>query len=212
MEAIIDYFTNHGDSYLLAVREHIAISLLSLLLAAAIGIPFGIICTRSGRIKPFITGTFATLRIIPSLAVLMLMIPIAGIGVKSAVIALIFLAIPPILINTMLAFDTLPPSVLETALGMGMSKQRIFFTVKIPLALPLILTGFRTATAEVIASATLATYIGAGGLGNIIFTGLGLMRSELLLIGGVSVAILSLSAGFLLSYLESRLFHYRNLK
>ena len=212
MEAIINYFTNHGDSYLLAVREHIVISLLSLLFAAAIGIPLGIICSRFWRIKPFITGIFSTLRVIPSLAVLMLMIPIIGIGTTSAAIALIFLAIPPIFINTMLAFDSLPPSVLETALGMGMSKRRIFFTIKFPLSLPLILTGFRTATAEVIASATLATYIGAGGLGNIIFTGLGLMRSELLLIGGFSVAILSLLAGFLLSCLESRLFHYRNLK
>ena len=212
MEEIINYFANHGDSYLIAVREHIVISLLSLLLAAIIGIPIGIICTRFHPIKPFITGTFATLRIIPSLAVLMLMIPIIGIGATSAAIALIFLAIPPILINTMLAFDTLPSAILETALGMGMSKQRIFFTVKFPLALPLILTGIRTATVEIIASATLATYIGAGGLGNIIFTGLGLMRSELLLIGGISVAILSLSAGLLLSCLESRLFRYKNLK
>jgi len=212
LEPFINYFTNHWDSYLLAVREHIEIVFLSMLFASTIGIIFGILCTRFRRIKPFITGTFSTLRVIPSLAVLMLMIPIVGIGFKSAAIALVFLAIPPILINTMLAFESLPQSVLETAVGMGMSKNRIFFTVKIPLALPLIMAGIRTAVVEVIASATLATYIGAGGLGNIIFTGLGLMRSDLLLIGGISVAILSLLAGFLLSCLESRLFRYRSLK
>jgi len=211
LEPFINYFTNHGDSYLLAVREHLAIALVSILLASIIGILSGILCTRFRRIKPFITGIFSTLRVIPSLAVLMLMIPIIGVGVKSAIVALIFLAIPPILINTMLAFDSLPQSVLEAALGMGMSRKRIFFVVKLPLALPLMMTGIRTATAEVIASATLATYIGAGGLGNIIFTGLGLMRSELLLIGGVSVAMLSLIAGLLLSCLDSYLFHYRKL-
>jgi osmoprotectant transport system permease protein len=212
LEVFVDYFANNLDSYLTAVREHIMISLIVILIAGLIGISLGVLCAKFQSVKPFIMGIFSTLRIVPSLAVLILMIPIIGVGVTSAVIALIFLAIPPILINTMLAFDSLPPSVLETALGMGMSQKRIFLTVKFPLALPLIMTGIRTAMAEVIASATLATYIGAGGLGNLIFTGLGLMRSDLLLIGGVSVAILSLSAGLLLSCLESRLFRYKNLK
>ena len=211
MEPFIQYFANNWNSYLMAVREHIEISLLSVLLASVIGVPAGIICTKFQRIRPFITEIFSTLRIIPSLAVLILMIPLIGIGVFPAVVALVFLAMPPILINTTLAFNSLPPSVLETALGMGMSRTRIFFTVKIPLALPLIVAGLRTATVEIVASATLATYIGAGGLGSIIFTGLGLMRSDLLLIGGISVAILSLLAGFLLSRLESYVSRYKNL-
>jgi osmoprotectant transport system permease protein len=127
-----------------------------------------------------------------------------GTGLKPSLTALAFLAIPPILINTALAFGSIPLSVLETAAGMGMGRLRTFFWVKTPLALPLALAGFKTACIEVIAGATLAAYIGGGGLGSLIFTGLGLMKMELLLIGGVSVALLSLIADFLLSVLEAR--------
>jgi osmoprotectant transport system permease protein len=132
-----------------------------------------------------------------------------GIGIKPAVTALVFLAIPPILINTTQGYSSIPLPVLETARGMGMSNRRIFFLIKMPLAMPLVLAGFKTAMVEVIASATLAAYIGGGGLGAIIFTGLGLMRSELLLIGGISVALLSILADILLSCLERRVVRYR---
>jgi len=211
MGAAIEYIMSNWNSYILSVWQHIWISALSVIFAGIIGVPLGILSTRFHRLKPFITGTFATLRIIPSLAVLILIIPIFGIGTLPALVALVFLAMPPILINTMLAFDSLPASVLESAKGMGMSPRRVFFTVSIPLALPLMLTGIRTSTVEVIASATLAAYIGAGGLGTIIFTGLGLMRSDLLLAGGLSVAILSLVTGFILGRVEHRITRYQTL-
>jgi osmoprotectant transport system permease protein len=162
------------------------------------------------RLRTFITGVFGTLRIIPSLAILLLCIPILGTGLAPALVALSFLAIPPVLINTTQAFAGIPAPIVETARGMGMSDARIFLTVKAPLSAPLVLTGIKTAVVEVIASATLAAYIGAGGLGNIIFTGLGLLRADLLLIGGVSVAVLSMLADSLLSLLERRVVRYRN--
>jgi osmoprotectant transport system permease protein len=204
------YFISNTDTYILAVEQHILVSLLSVLTAMVIGIPLGILSIRNKFTYSFITGVFNTLRIVPSLAILVLCIPIMGTGVKPAMTALVFLAVPPILINTALAFKSIPDFMLETAAGMGMETSRIFFKVKIPLAMPYILTGIKTATVEVIASATLAAYIGAGGLGTIIFTGIGLFRSDLLFIGGVSVAILSIFASVLLSGVERRLLKYRS--
>jgi osmoprotectant transport system permease protein len=115
-----------------------------------------------------------------------------------------------VLINTTQAFATIPHSVIEAAEAMGMTDGMVLTRVKFPLAAPLILTGVKTATVEVIASATLAAYIGAGGLGNLIFTGLGLLRPDLLIIGGASVAALSIAADTLLSMLEKRLVRYRD--
>ncbi|WP_419821866.1 ABC transporter permease [Anoxybacterium hadale] len=209
MTLILDYFAGHFSDYIQLVWEHITISLNSVAIAIIIAVPLGILSTRSKTLYRVAKGLFGTLRIVPSLAILVLFIPIMGTGWKPAVVALSILAIPPILMNTALAFHTLPEAVLETALGMGMGKYRTFFTVKLPLAFPLIFTGIRTAVVEVIASATLAAYIGAGGLGSLIFTGLGLMRTDLLIIGGFSVGALSLLSGYLLTLLDRRLTLYK---
>jgi osmoprotectant transport system permease protein len=186
------------------------ISAVCVAIACAVGIPLGIACARSRRARVFITGVFSTLRIVPSLAVLFICMPIFGIGLTPAVVALSFLAIPPVLINTTQAFATISPSVVETAEAMGMTDSMILTRVEFPLAAPLILTGVKTAAVEVVASATLAAYIGAGGLGDLIFTGLGLLRTDLLIIGGASVAALSIAADALLSAAEKRLVRYRS--
>ncbi|MDR0357409.1 MAG: ABC transporter permease [Clostridiales Family XIII bacterium] len=210
IEKIAEYFQNRSDVYLEAVARHLEISFVAAFIACVVGIPLGILSARGSKIRTFITGIFGVFRIIPSLAILLLCIPIIGTGPAPALIALSFLAIPPILINTTQAFAGIPGFLIETAEGMGMSSARIFFTVKAPLSMPIVLAGIKTAVTEVIASATLASYIGAGGLGNLIFTGLGLLRADLLLIGGISVALLSVSADFLLSCAERRLVRYRN--
>lgn len=132
------------------------------------------------------------LRIIPSLAVLFLLIPLVGVGEFSALIALTFLAVPSILINTTLGFQEVPVVMKEVASGLGMNPTQLFYKIEIPLAMPYILNGLKLALVEILASATLATYIGAGGLGTLIFTGLGLYRVDLLLIGGATVTLLSL--------------------
>ena len=211
MEKIMEYFMNNMDSYLLAVRQHIWVSLLSVACALLIGVPFGILSTKNDRAYQLVTSVFNTFRIVPSLAVLILLIPVMGTGVKPAVVALVLLAIPPILINTALAYRSVPDSVVESARGMGMSDGQLFRKVRIPLSLPFIFTGLKTAAVEVIASATLATYIGGGGLGTIIFTGLGLNRTDLLLIGGLSVAVLAILVSGILNLLDRRILRYTHL-
>ena len=206
---IIGYFQKNGSDYLALLWGHISISLISLLIAMAIAIPLGIMVYRSKIPSVIAERGFGLLRIVPSLAVLIILIPIMGTGVLPSVTALTILAIPPILINTIQAFRNLPPAMLEAADGMGMSKTQSFFRVKVPLAFPLMFAGIRTAAIEIIASATLASYIGAGGLGDLIFTGLSLMRTSLLIIGGGSVAILSLLTGLILDLIYKRITRYQ---
>lgn len=204
------YFTSRLDEYLVCLWEHVSISILALLAAALIGIPCGYLCIRYVRCKKWLVGIFQILRIIPSLAILILLIPIMGTGIKPAMTALVLMAVPPILMNTADGFEEVPEFMLETAAGQGMTRRQIFWKVQVPLAVPYMLTGARTAVIEIVASASIAAKIGAGGLGGIIFTGLGLNRTDLLLIGGVSVALLSLMAGMIFSGLEKIFIPWRS--
>ncbi len=212
MQDVIAYFSTHGADYIQMVLEHLNVSILSLAVAILVAVPLGIACGRSPLLEKISVGVSGILRIIPSLAVLVVCVPILGTGVLPAVVALTVLAIPPILINTALGFRSVPVDVLEAARGMGMDERLVFFKIKVPLAFPVSFAGIRTAASEVVASATLAAYIGAGGLGQIIFTGLGLMRTDLLIIGGASVAVLSLLVGMLLSAIDRRMRPYEFAK
>jgi len=207
--SIISYFENNMDAYLAMLRQHVGISLRVLALSILIGFPAGILCAAFKRQQKWVVGLFQMLRIIPSLAVLVLSIRFLGIGMGPAVVALVFLAVPPILMNTMAGIEEVPFFMLETAKSMGMTPLQVWLKVRLPLSLPLILAGIKTATVEIIASATIAALIGAGGLGQIIFQGLSVRRTELLLIGGASVAIMSLAAVFLLDLLDRFLQKYK---
>ncbi|MCC8181320.1 MAG: ABC transporter permease [Planctomycetes bacterium] len=202
------YFADNRSAYLAAVGEHIIISAAALVIALALAFPAGCLSVRYAGLRKACLTVFNTLRIIPSLAVLLLLLPILGTGPVPAVVALALLAMPPILLNTIAGLDGVPAFMLETAAGVGMTRRQSWLRVRIPLALPLVMTGVRIAVIEIIASATLAAKIGAGGLGEIIFTGLGLARTDLLLIGGVSVALLSLGSGLLFSLPGRFLFRY----
>lgn len=187
--------------------QHVYISFLAVAIAAAIGIPCGIWCLKQPNIKKFINTFFSTLRIIPSLAILVILIPIMGIGVKPALTALVVLAVPPILIQTTLGFSRVPSFMLEVAAAMGMDEKRTFYQVQLPLAFPYIMGGIKMAASEVIASAALAAYIGSGGLGVIIYNGISLMKTEYLVIGGGTVAILTLVCNLILGKIEKKLMH-----
>lgn len=208
-QQMTDYLHSNSDTLISACLEHLSISIISLVVAVIIGVPAGFLCVRYKRSQKFIISLFQVLRVIPSLAVLLLLIPIMGTGVRPAMTALIILAIPPILMNTVAGLEEVPEFMLETAAGCGMTGHQTWQRVRFPLALPMILTGIKTAFIEIIASATLAAKIGAGGLGEIIFTGLGLYRIDLLFIGGIAVAVLSVAAGTLFSLLNRLMLQYK---
>ncbi|MDM8274147.1 ABC transporter permease [Enorma phocaeensis] len=199
MQSILDYFASDGAEWLQMVAEHLQVSALALAIAVLVAVPAGILCSRSALADRLATGIAGVLRIVPSLAVLIICVPYLGVGTLPAVVALTVLAIPPILINTAVAFRNVPVEMIEAARGLGMSPTQMFWRIQVPLAFPVAFSGIRTASIEVIASASLAAYIGAGGLGVLIYTGIGAMRNDLLWIGGLSVAALSLLTSRLLA-------------
>ena len=206
---LVAYLQNNSHDILIQMRDHLVISLIALLIACLIGIPIGYFASKSARGERIMTIPFEVLRVVPSLAILVLLIPIMGTGTGPATVALTILAIPPILLNTIAGFRQVPDFMTECGRGIGLTERQVLWKVRVPLALPLIFAGMRTALVEIIASATLAAKIGAGGLGEIIFTGLGLNRADLLIIGGVLVAVLSLGCGFLFDAITGHVLRYK---
>jgi len=208
--SIILYFENNMDAYLSMLQQHVNISLQVLAITVVIGVSAGILCVIFKKQQKWVVGVFQILRIIPSLAVLVLSIRFLGIGMGPAVTALVFLAVPPVLMNTVAGLEEVPFFMLETAKAMGMTPLQVWIRVRIPLSLPLMLAGIKTAMVEIVASATIAALIGAGGLGQIIFQGLSVRRTDLLLVGGISVALLALFMAFLIDLLERLSLRYRH--
>lgn len=189
---IIQYFQEDYQKYFGYLSEHLKTSVLSLILALLVALPTGYLGSLNPKFSKLCTGFAQFLRIIPSLALLFILIPMIGVGEVPALIALFVLALPPLVINTTLGFIEVPDKMKEVAVGLGMTSFEVFKKIELPIALPYLLNGTKLAWIEIISSATLATYIGAGGLGTLIFTGLALYRMDLLIIGGGSVALLSL--------------------
>ncbi len=211
-QQMIEYFSENADRFWQAVADHLTVSIIAIAAAVLIGIPAGILCARFKKSKKIIVPLFNVLRVIPSLAVLLLLLPVFGTGIFPASAALVLLGLPPVIINTVNGLDEVPATMIEAAKGCGMTEPQVWLKIKLRLALPLILTGIKTSAIEILASATLAAKIGAGGLGEIIFTGLGLNRYDLLLIGGIAVAALSIATNFLFEFAERIFLKYKYIR
>jgi len=184
---------------------HVALAASALIAALAIGVPFAALIAERGRIRSLALGATNVVRVIPSLAVLVLVLPFLGVGFRPALLALTLLAIPPIVINTDLGLRSVPAALLDAARGLGMTGNEISRRVRWPLAVPIVLAGVRTAAVEVIASATLAAFIGGGGLGEYIVDGLANQDYAELLTGAIAVAVLAILTELALGALARRL-------
>ena len=187
------YALAHLPDLVLATRQHVTLAASALALAVLICVPLGMWTAHMAAGRSVVAAVTAV-RVVPSLAVLAFLLPFTGVGYVSALIALTLLACPPILINTDVAFRGIAPAVLEAANGMGMRSGQRLRRVEYPLALPVMITGLRTSTTEVIASATLAAFIGGGGLGTLILDGLANNDYRQLVLGGATVAMLAIIA------------------
>ncbi len=181
------------------VAQHLALAASALSLALIAGLPLGVLAAESSALRGVVLALAGIGRTLPSLAVLMLLLPWLGVGAAPAIVALALLAIPPIVIGVDLGIRGVPASALDAAAGMGMTAVQRFARVVVPLALPLSFVGLRTAATETIASATLATFIGAGGLGDEIVRGLQTDDLASLAAGALTVALLALSVDLALS-------------
>lgn len=188
------YAASHLQELVGALEQHLTLVGISLGVAMLLGIPLGIWSSRSAVASTTIINAINGIRVVPSLAVLFLIVPYFGLSSASAAIALTLLALPPVLINTDAGFRGVSPPVREAAFGMGMTPGQVFRRIDFPLALPVVIAGVRTAAVEVIGSATLAAFVGSGGLGIYITRGFALYDQSILLVGAVPVALLTLFA------------------
>jgi len=188
--------------------EHLILVVTSLGLAAAIGIPAGILITRRHGAKRWVLGFASVVQTIPSLAMFGFLIPIpliGGIGRQTAIIALVLYALLPILRNTLVGIIGVDPAVRESALALGMTDRQLLWKVELPLAMRTILAGVRVATVTTIGVATIAAAIGAGGLGVFIFRGVATVDTTQILMGAVPAALMALIADGGLGWIERTL-------
>ncbi len=188
-----------------ALSEHVVISLIAIALISAAGIPLGILISRYRKYAQpviYVTGALYT---IPVLALFGLMIPILGIGLRPTLFALFIYGLLPLVRNTYVGITGVDAAIVEAARGMGSTNRQLLFNVELPLALPVIVAGFRTIVVMTISVATIASYIGAGGLGDLIFRGINTYFLELVVAGSILVALLAIVADGCLGLLEKYL-------
>lgn len=196
------YLQSQQGELLQQLWTHVGLTAFSVLIALLIGIPLGILAQRIRWLRRGILGLAGILQTIPSIALLGFMIPLLGIGVVPALVALFLYALLPIVRNTFTGIDEVPRDIRDAAKGMGMYSWQILTRVELPLALPVIFAGIRTATVINVGVATLAAYIGAGGLGEFIFSGISLNDSRRILLGAIPAALLALVLDALLGLLQ----------
>lgn len=199
----MDFLQANGQALLYKTGEHFLISIIALVLGAVVAVPLGILLTRSGKASRYVIGFVSVLQTVPSLALLALMIPLFGVGKFPAIISLFIYSLLPILRNTYIGINNVNENTVDSAKGMGMTETQLISKVKLPLAAPVIMSGIRLAGVYVIAWATLASYIGAGGLGDFIFNGLNVYDQEMIIWGTIPVTILALLSDFLLGKVET---------
>lgn len=206
------YIIDHAGEVGQRTGEHLFMVLVSIGIAVAIGVPIGIALSKRERFRGPVLGVVNVIQTIPSLALFGLLIPLpllGGIGVRTAIVALVAYALLPIIRNTYEGIRGVEPAISEAGRAMGMTERQLLREVEMPLALGVILGGVRLATVIGIGIATIAAAIGAGGLGVFIFRGLSMVNDDVILAGAIPAALLALAADFLLGRLERRLSRWR---
>jgi osmoprotectant transport system permease protein len=203
--SVWQYLGEHGSQILAVSWLHLRLSLMSVGLALAIGLPLGFLCYSSRVAAAIVLNAISVIYTIPTLALFGLMIPLIGIGIVPAVVAVLLYSLLPVVQNTYTGLATLDPNVREVAAGLGMGRAARLFRVELPLALPVIFAGVRVAVVNAIGMVTLASLVAAGGLGDMIFRGISIMSWNMIVCGSVPVLALALAADGLLKLAERAL-------
>jgi osmoprotectant transport system permease protein len=200
--SILSYFINNLRLIFKLTLEHIEVAMMAVIISTIIGVAIGIVITRIKKLVTPVIGIAGVIYTIPSLALFGMLIPFIGIGVKPAVIALILYGQLVLIRNTYVGITQIDWAVIEAGKGMGMSSWQFLRMVELPLALPVIMAGIRTAAVMNIGTATIAAYIGAGGLGWLIFRGIASVYTEQIIAGAVPVILLAIGTDYFFVLLE----------
>jgi osmoprotectant transport system permease protein len=199
---VLAWLADHPQAFETAVSRHIALSATALAAAMALALPLALVLVRWHRAAGAVIAAVNVLRTIPSLALLAAALPLLGTGFLPAVIALTLYGLPAILINTHTALREVDADVVEAGLGQGMTDRQVMRRIRIPLGLPVIFAGVRTAAVQIVSAATLAAFIGGGGLGELITAGMGTLNIAELVLGGLAVAALAMATELAFAALE----------
>ena len=196
------FLQEYGGQLVSKTIEHFYISMIALLIAIVVAVPLGILLSKMKRTANVVLTIAGVLQTIPTLAALAIMIPIFRVGKTPAIIALFIYVLLPILNNTVLGVQNIDRNVIQAGQSMGMTKMQLMKDVELPLALPLIISGIRLSSVYVISWTTLASYVGAGGLGDLVFNGLNLYQPPMIISAAILVTLLALVIDFILSLVE----------
>jgi osmoprotectant transport system permease protein len=199
------WFLRNWDQVVVALYEHLVISLTSLVIAFAISLAVGIWAARHEPVFQWALGLSGVLYTIPTLAFLALLIPIVGLGKVNAIVCMVAFSLMILIRNVATGIREVPREIVEAAQGMGMSAREILLKIELPLALPVIVAGLRIATVTVISVAVVAAYVNAGGLGTLIFSGISSDHAPKIWTGALTACALAIAADLSLAHLEQRL-------
>jgi osmoprotectant transport system permease protein len=201
----MEYLLKHADRVAQLTLQHVQIVIVAVVVALIIGVPLGILVTRLRWLEGTVTGIAGVLYTVPSLALFALLIPFSGLGATTAITALTLYSLLVVIRNTAAAIDSVDPAMQDAARGVGMTNAQRLLFVELPLGIPIILAGIRIATVSAVGIAAVAAFIGAGGLGLLIFEGIRTTDPDRIVAGAFMSSVLALSADFGLKRLENTL-------
>ena len=200
-----EYVASNWLNILHRTGQHVGLAFTAVGIACAVGIPLGILITKNKKLANVVINIANIIQTIPSLALFAFVIPILGIGAKNAIFALFLYSLLPIIKNTYIGIQNVDPAIIEAAKGMGMSRAQILSRVQLALAVSVIMGGVRIAAVTCIGVATIATLIGAGGLGSLIYQGISMVNFNMIFSGAIPAALLALLTDFILGWFEKKL-------
>lgn len=203
--AYLNFVLDPKNDFLGETAQYLKLCGVSIVVAILIGIVLGALVSRNALLAFVAINLSGLMRAIPIIAVLLIFVPILGLGFTPSIIALIVLGIPPILINTYTGIRGIDPAMIDAAKGMGMTALQIATRIQAPLVLPLVAAGVRTSAVQIVATATLAAFIGGGGYGDYIVDGINVFNYTELIVGAVAVAILAIVVEVFMSWLQRTL-------
>jgi osmoprotectant transport system permease protein len=182
--------------------QHVSLTATAIIIAILVGVPLGILISRTPKLRKLILGFVNLVQAVPSMALLGLLVPILGIGSKPAIFTVVIYSLLPIVKNTYIGITSIDPVVLESAKGMGLTRNQTLFKIQFPLALPIIMGGVRISAVTAVGLMTLAAFIGAGGLGYLVFSGVQTVNNNMILAGAIPSCILALLVDYIFSQIE----------
>ncbi|MFD0868218.1 MULTISPECIES: ABC transporter permease [Paenibacillus] len=205
MDRFMEYISENWMDLLYLTYDHIMMVVLGVLFALIVGIPLGIVCSLDRRLAAVILTIANVIQVIPSLALLVMLMILLGLGSQTVIVGLFLYSLLPIIRNTYVGLNEINSSVTEAGRGVGMSPLQILIKVQLPLSLPFIMTGIRVAAVIAIGVAAVAPFVGGDGLGREIYSGIN-YRNDLRIYGGaIPAALLAIAADIVLGKLQKRL-------